>query len=271
MVALVRDRARDKSAEYGTIEVVPRADFREEFGREYASGQHLTAMGPTGRGKSRLINRELLMKAASRDRKAVILHGKVSGRDPEVPEISEHTGMRVVHEWPPTKRFRDRDSRGYILVPLKRPGESVEQENAILHQNFRQAIHDNYADTKHDTITVVDESHQAQQTLKLRDDIEAPLMRGAPHNACWNLLQRGRWVSYLCYDAPEHIFIFYDSDSSNRQRYSEIAGVDPDYVMHVTERLKRYSVKRGATGKATISECLYIRHSGPDLMIVDIK
>jgi hypothetical protein len=262
---------RDKSSQYGTIEVIPRADFRKEFGREYGSGQHLTGMGPTGRGKSRLIGRELLTVCANPDRKAVMLHGKVKGRDPEIPQVAEAANLRVIHEWPPSPRYGDRERRGYILMPLTRPGETVEDENAILRAEFRRAIHDNYANTKRDTITVVDESHQAQETLKLKADIEAPLMRGSPHNACWNLLQRGRYVSYMCYDAPEHIFIFYDSDSTNRQRYSEIAGVDPDYVIHVTEGLKRYSVKRGATGKATISECLYIRHSGPDLMIVDIK
>ena len=261
---------RDRSQSYGRIEVISRKDFTREFGREYGSGQHVTALGPTGKGKT-VLSKQLLKATIGPKRKALVLHGKIKNKDHVVQEMEKDLNMRTVAKWPPDREWGDRKRNGFILVPLTHAAGSVEEENQILATEFRKGIHDNYANTKSDTITLVDESHQAQETLGLKKDLEGPLMRGAPHNAEWNNVQRGRYVSYHCYDAPEHLFVFYDPDQSNRQRYSEIGGVDPHYLMAITEGLKTYTVKRGKTGKATISECLYIRRSGPQLMIVDVK
>lgn len=269
-VKMAAIQTRDNTSEYGRVEVVPRKEFVREFGKEYGSGQHVTALGPTGKGKT-VLTSQLLVVCASPKRKAVVLHGKVKNKDHVVSEMPKKLNMRMVHKWPPDPEWGDRKRNGFILVPLVKPGDSTAEENAILATEFRKAIHSNYANTKHDTITVVDESHQAQETLKLKGDLEGPLMRGAPQNAEWNNVQRGRFVSYHCYDAPEHLFVFYDPDRTNRQRYSEIGGVDPQYLMQLTESLKTYTVKRGPTGKATISECVYIRRSGPVIQIVDVK
>jgi hypothetical protein len=92
-------------------------------------------------------------------------------------------------------------------------------------------------------------------------------MRGAPIVSQWSLLQRDRYVSYHAYNAPEHIFIFYDPDKANVDRYSEIGGVDPKYVHGLVSNLKTYRTQKGTT----ISETLYIRRSGPELLIVDVE
>src|SRR5215469_3154742 len=267
MVALT-SAPRDRTAEYGSVEVVPRQEFVDEFGQEYSSGQHVTKLGPTQRGKSTL-TAQLLMVCANRDRQALVLHGKIKGRDPVIPRMADQLDMRVINEYPPKWRWGDANRRGFILVPLTKTTDSVDAENAVLAGQFRKGIHANYQNTKKDTITVIDEAHQAQETLKLKKDIEGPLMRGAPNAAIWNNIQRGRYVSYHCYDAPEHLFIFYDPDVSNQKRYSEIGGVDPMYILQITKGLKRKTVKtNGGRSKATVSECLYIARGGPRLMIV---
>lgn len=266
-IPLQRSRIRDRSAEYGTIEVVPQDDFDRDFAANYASGQHLTALGPTRRGKTRR-TRRMLKQVASPDRKVLVLHGKIRGRDPEIPEMAQDLNLRVIDEYPPDYRFGDRKRNGYILVPLTHPTESVDEENAILAREFRKGIHANYSNVKHDTILLVDESHQAQETLKLKRDLEGPLMRGAPQCSEWNNIQRGRFVSYHCYDAPEHLIIFYDPDLSNQKRYSEIGGVDPEYIRHVTKGLKRRTIKTKGGDTATISEALYIKRGGPYLCII---
>jgi hypothetical protein len=268
MAMLANDRRRDSTAEYGDVEVVPRQEFVRDFGQEYASGQHVTKLGPTQRGKSTL-TAQLLMTCANRDRQALVLHGKIKGRDPVMVRMANQLDMRIISAYPPNWRWRDGSSRGFILLPLTNTTESVDAENAILAREFRKGIHSNYQNTKRDTITVVDESHQAQETLKLKKDIEGPLMRGAPNAAVWNNIQRGRFVSYHCYDAPEHIFIFYDPDISNQKRYAEIGGVDPQYILQITRGLQRKTVStNGGRNKATVSECLYIRRGGPELMVV---
>jgi hypothetical protein len=210
----------------------------------------------------------MMKRVVSPDRKGLVLHGKIRGRDPEIPEMAQDLNMRVISEYPPDWRWGDRKRNGYILVPLTRPADSVDQENSILIAQFKPAIHGRYSDIKHDSIILIDESHQAQETLKLKKDLEGPLMRGAPQCAEWNNIQRGRFVSYHCYDAPEHMLIFFDPDVSNQKRYSEIGGVDPQYIRYVTSGLQTRTIKTKGGQTATISEALYIRRGGPYLCIV---
>jgi energy-coupling factor transporter ATP-binding protein EcfA2 len=99
MVALTSG-PRDRTAEYGTIDVVPRDEFVRDFGQEYSSGQHVTKLGPTQRGKSTL-TKQLLVVCANPDRKALVLHGKIKGRDPVISEMSNELDMRVINTYPP--------------------------------------------------------------------------------------------------------------------------------------------------------------------------
>lgn|SRR5487761_16215 len=246
------------------VETASRQEFLDEFRQDYKPGQHVTLIGPTGRGKTTL-GGQMLIKVTSPEHKAVILHGKIKGRDRTIPKLAEAGNYRITDHWPPRYDPRDRKRNGYIVRPLNKPGETNEQETAILRQHFRSAIRDNYhAKAKNPRITVLDESHQAQHDLKLKTDIESPLMRGAPDNAVWNFVQRGRFVSYHCYDAAEHLIIFYDSDLSNQKRYSEIGDVDPEEIVYLTQNLE---TKRVADGR-TISQALYIRRGG-GMYIVD--
>jgi len=269
-MVVTNGRVRDKTSEYGTIEVVPRKEFVRQFGKEYGSGQHYTALGPTRKGKTRL-SRQLLKVCVSPERKGLVLHGKIKGRDPEIPEMAKDLNMRTISEYPPEWRWGDRKRNGFILVPLERPAASVAEENVILEKQFRQGIYANYSNVSVDTIMLVDESHQAQETLKLKKDLEGPLMRGAPQCAEWNNIQRGRFVSYHCYDAPEWIVIFHDPDVSNQRRYSEIGGVDPQYIRNVTSGLQTRTIKtNGGHDTATISEALCIKRGGPYLCIISM-
>jgi hypothetical protein len=262
----MQDYGYRKHARSPGLEVVPRDEHLRRFGKDYSPGQHVTKLGPTGRGKTTLSG-EMLGKVISPDFQVVVLHGKIQGRDSAIPRMAERYNLRIVHTWPPppSLKYRKKKINGYILMPLQHAGESTIEENALLQAEFRRAIHSNYAETKVPTITHVDESHQAQETLKLKTDLEGPLMRGAPHNAEWNNVQRGRFVSYHCYDAPEHIIIFYDPDESNQKRYAEIGGVDKNAIIDHTSNLR---TERAASGQ-TISQALYIRRSGPEMYIID--
>jgi len=229
-------------------------------------------MGPTGRGKTTLC-KQLLVTVISPDRKALVLHGKIKGRDPVIGQMAEDCNLRIISSYPPrpdvretAKHGRDKYRNGYILRPLDRHAENAAEENEILSREFRKGIHANYTtSSRKKRITVVDESHQAQETLKLKGDIEGPLMRGAPDNSVWNLLQRGRFVSYHCYSAPEHVIIFYDPDRTNQQRYSEIGDVDPEEIVAITSNLR---TERSRDGR-TISQALYMRRGDRYMCIVD--
>src|SRR5215831_2252523 len=139
MATLARDRTRDRTAEYGRIDVVPRQDFVREFGQEYSSGQHVTKLGPTQRGKSTL-TAQLLMVCANPNRQALVLHGKIKGRDPVMVRMSDQLDMRIIDTYPPNWRWGDGNRRGFILLPLTKPTDTVQAENAILETEFRKGI-----------------------------------------------------------------------------------------------------------------------------------
>jgi energy-coupling factor transporter ATP-binding protein EcfA2 len=249
--------------------VIPRKQFIRDFANNYAPGQHVTFLGPSGRGKTRLMGQLLI--AVSRhdpDEDVVILHGKIKGRDKTIEKLSRAGNFPIVAKWPPSaysRRIRHRNSRGYILRPLDKPGESVASENKLVAGEYKRAIHQSYHARKRPVIVVVDEAHQTHNDLKLRTECEGPLMRGRPMCAMWSLLQRGRYVSYMVYDQAEHVFIFWDPDKTNQERYSEIGGVDPKQLIELSRKLKTKTVADGST----ISQCLYFRRSGNTLSIVD--
>ena len=255
------------------IETISRRDFLAEFGHDYGRGQHVTFLGPTGRGKSTLAY-QCLNQVITPDLQVASLHGKIKGRDPVVNKAARSLNLRVVaalpdqaHRWYDKKRKYN----GYLLVPLLKPGKTIADENALLADAFGDAIHHNYKQTGTPTITHINEAHQTQNELKskqypkgLKELCEAPLMRGGPDNAEWNEIQRGRYVSYHCYGAPEHMFVFYDDDRDNRKRYADFGTADPQVIEYVCSQLKTARARDGRT----ISQCLYMRRSG-GMFVVD--
>jgi hypothetical protein len=256
---------RREAAEYSArqVPVVSRDEFIAWFCENYHVSQRLTMIGPSGRGKTKLCFQLLKVVTSEKPKgvKAVVLIGKIKKRDRTVLEAAKSLDMIVVHEWPPSPRakFRGDRRRGWILVPLAKPKlDTAKQENQVLHDEFGKAVHSNYhTSPAKPRITVVDESHQAQNELRLKEDIEAPLMRGRPDNAVWSLIQRGRHVSYHCYEA-EHIFVFYDSDDNNQERYSEIGDVDKKEIVAITSKLETREIASGEI----ISQCLYMNRTG---------
>ena len=247
------------------VERIPRREFVREFGKDYVPGQHVSLFGPTGRGKSRLTY-QLLGETISPDHQVYSLHGKVRGRDPVVMGVANKYHLRMVTELPSKARQRidqKRKFNGYIIAPLDKPMTPKEEYDA-LHDAFGTAISQNYRTTGRNTITHINEAHQTQKDLKLMEEVEAPLMRGGPDNAVWQEAQRGRFLTYHTYSAPEHIFVFLDPDSDNRKRYSDFGCADPREVYDITSNLKTQRVRDGRT----ISECLYIRRGSGDMYVV---
>lgn len=248
-------------------DLISQRDFDKEFQREFKDGHHFTAIGPTGRGKSKRTYRCLSL-VASPQRQVVSLHGKIKGRDPVIPEAARQCNLVVVSALPsPARQAYDRKYRhknGYLIVPLTKPGKSKEDEDRILKDAYRPAIQQNYSDTKHKTITHINEAHQTQVDLKLKGDCESVLMRGAPDNTMFSETQRGRYLSYHTYGAPEWMLIYYDDDANNRDRYKDFGCADPDEIAYLTANLKTAESKDGRT----ISQALVIRRRG-DMFIVD--
>lgn len=248
------------------IPTVSRATFLHSFAQRYQNGQHVTFLGPTQRGKTTLCI-ECLRVVITPERKCLILAGKPPGRDPGLLiKAPKELNLRVVKEWPPEYSYRDRKRNGWVLAPVQKMRDDKE-DDAELQRQFKKGIMWAFRQTKHPIITVADEAYQVQNDLKLKSVYEKPLLRGAPHNAMWSLLQRGAYASYLSYNAPEHLFIGYDPDMSNQARYGEIGGVDPKVVSQAVGQLKTDTAKTGGT----ISEFLYISRSRSEMCIISMS
>lgn len=264
------NRHADRDSAVDDVRIVPRKTFVEDFGENYTPS-HVTFIGPTQRGKTTLCF-ELLHEVLARNPKwrVVILHGKVKGRDHTIGDWAKKSNYRIVKSYPPGPALRPkhwkRNIKGHVLRPLPRKSDmSAREEERLLQDRFKEGISKNYHETRNVKITVVDERAQADKDLKLAQELDAPLQRGLPHNPEWNLIQRGKWVSYHCFDAPEHMFIYLDDDKSNRDRYSEFGCADPDVIYELVTKLKGKKVKTGGT----ISQCLYMRRSDRYMCIVD--
>lgn len=268
-MTLITRGYQDSDNHSRVIETIPRKEFLRSFGEDYTSASsvsHVTLLGPTGRGKSRLCY-QMLGRVIGPDLQVISLHGKIKGRDPVIEVAAKRLRLRIVPEVPSATRQkidRKRGFNGYIIVPLEHPGQTASAENTLLRVQFERAIHQNYRTTGRKTITHINEAHQTQQDLKLKESVEAPLMRGGPDNAVWQEAQRGSYLSYHTYNAPEHILIFYDDDAANRKRYSDFGMADPDEIQWLTSKLR---TERSADGR-TISQCLYIRRGG-GMYVVD--
>lgn len=265
-------RNDDWDAEAESVPVVDRKQFVKDFGKKYTPA-HVTFIGPTQRGKTTLCFQLLHEVMAHHPKwKVVTLHGKIKGRDHTIEEWAKKSNYRIVRSWPPGPAMRPkhakRNVRGYILRPLRKE-ESARDEEKLLKEEFGKAIRGNYHSTgaKRDAIriTLVDERAQADKDLRMSPDLDAPLQRGLPDNPEWNNIQRGKWVSYHCFDAPEHIFIFKSDDASNNERYAELGCADPEVIERILRNLETVKVKTGGT----ISQCLYIRRSDRFMCIVD--
>lgn len=251
------------------VPTIPRDVFVRRFARDYHPGQHVTFLGPSGRGKTYLAGQLAVATVKIHpDIDLRVLHGKIRGRDQTIERLARAGNLTIGPESRATwaqRHVTRRKARGHVIRPLEKPEPSVDAENKHIAREFAKTIHRSYHTTaKHPCILFVDEAHQAHNDLKLRTDLEGPLMRGRPVCGVWSLVQRGRYVSYMVYDQAEHLFIFYDPDRENQRRYSEIGGVDPNILITLSRRLKTETVKDGST----ISQALYFRRSGDYLCIV---
>lgn len=256
------------------LEVIPRQEFVRKFGKEYGGKpRHLTMLGPSHRGKSRLCV-ELLAVVISPDLKALVLAGKPPGRERTWSDETAHKlNLRIIERYPPGFDPRDKNRNGWMLRPRHTMTDPT-ADDAHIQDQFKKGIRGAYAtrpgrpkyaivkDTK--MITVVDEGHHVHENMKLKQDCEAPLMRGLPDNGMWTLAQRGRFLSYQCYDAPEDIIIFKDDDEENQARYGQFTGYNRREIIEVTSNLRTERVK---PENNTISEALYISRHG-DMCII---
>jgi hypothetical protein len=217
---------------------------------DYEPGQHVTIIGPNGRGKTTL-GFQLLGMSVTKEMQAFVLISKP--RDSTVDTWEKRLRFKTIEEFPPPYNFRK--PRGYMLRPYQSLRD-LDADNARLRTQFKKCMMSCYASQK-PTIVFADEVQELQTTLKLKAECEAYWKRGRSlDSGLWALAQRSAYNSQDMYNAPEHLVLFSDPDKRNRQRFGEIGGVDSDLVMEITEHLDPF-------------QALYIKRTGSHMCIIN--
>ena len=265
----IRRKSRAEIMRDYDVRTIDRRTYLKELRAERRNKPptHKTLLGPTHRGKTTLELQEL-HEEISPEKQAILLSAKPPHRDPVMNKAAEQLNLTIIDHWPPsmyeTRRAKWKNKNGWVVRPEQTLSD-LDRDHHNVRQHFRAAMLDAYS-TKDPLIIVHDEAHKIYNVYGLKKEYEAPLMSGLPDNASHSLIQRGRYMPYLAYDAPENLVIFNDPDLSNQKRYAEIGGVDPYVVISITKGLKTYETDQGFT----ISEFLHIRRAGPRLTVVDI-
>jgi hypothetical protein len=216
----------------------PRDVFLEEVW-DYAPGEHVTVLAPSGFGKTQL-SYDLLGVTMSKECPAVILVMKP--RDDTVTRYTAKHKLRTVRDWTPTagnavaRVFRDKP-KGWVLWP--RETGDPEADDARHEAIFQRAIRERYR--KGGTIVFADETYSLEREMGLTKDLNRIWTKGrSMGTGLWAASQRPRYISLWAYQS-HHLFLANDPDVESQKRLADIGGgIEPEVVRSTLSRLKRF-------------------------------
>jgi hypothetical protein len=233
---------RAPAVDLGDITTISRADFLAEYW-DYAPGDHVTVLAPSGGGKTHLAY-ELLGVTARPELQAVVFVMKP--KDETVVKFSKRYGFRTIRDWPPPtpERIRGRVFRqkipGYVLWP--RETDNPEADDRRHQAIFRRALRQLYRSArKHPNIVFADETYSLEQEMKLTRDVVRVETKGRSVGCgLWAASQRPAYINKWAYQA-QHLFLGFDPDVETQKRYGDIGGgIDPATVRAATASLGRF-------------------------------
>ncbi len=236
---------------------------RQEFMRErwsYGPGEHLSIMGPTqSAGKTTLLWDLLAATDTSWCRiPPTMLIAKP--RDKVVAAGISRLGYRETSRWPPRNGWFSDEPAGYAYWPRHLRNVDSEDNDKHISAMFRPAVHQLY--WSGDSITVADELYHLLAVLKMYGDVNRHLTQGGGMGSgIWFATQRPAGTQQgalpgFVFNSPTHTFLSRDPVRSNRKRFGEIGGVDPEIIEHATYTMPPFAF-------------LYIHRSGPKMCVVE--
>jgi hypothetical protein len=223
-----------------TVAEIERPDFLARYW-SYRAGDHVTVLGPTDCGKTHLTFE--LLDGAHRQTGIPPLFFATKPRDDLVAARGKELGYRRIKAWPPSIMDQARKPSGWLLWPPHTAEPDV--DDALHYQVFRNAMLQNYKAGGRrrnpvSSIQVWDEGGSLAKYLGLEREQQTILKRG---RSCkcggWTQDQRAAWLPQETYNCAEHLFLAWDPDKRNVERYDDIGGFDPGLVRDVTKTLEK--------------------------------
>lgn len=196
---------------------------------DWRQGEHITLIGPTGRGKTELTI-ELL-----KDIRSVVFFGTKRIDSTQVRLRS--MGYRTIAD---SAEINPDLARKFILRPPF-PNVSAGRLKELHRDVFREGIMTAYRQTG--WCLAVDEARYICDNLGLRDEMALVWLQGRSQgNTVIANTQRPRYVPLEAYDQATHIFMWTDRDGATVKRNAEILGLNYRDVRDIFRSMSKHDV-----------------------------
>lgn len=249
------------------LQCFDRAEFKSQRW-DYQLGQSVAILGPTGVGKTRT-GFEFLQATPGIPVTALVM----KPRDPEPAKWTRILGFKETAHWPPPPRWPWQERPpGITLWPHQSLTDHAADE-ALLYREFSTCLQDVYK--QGDQIIFADEVAglcdipTPQGKVAIKRHLNAIWSRGrAMGVGLWGATQRPfgdqgtTGISQHLLGSSSHLLMGRDPDRRNRQRYSEIGGLDPGLVEAALSELRLHPVESGGVVNY-VSDLLHVMKGGP--------
>lgn len=196
----------------------------------WVHGEHVTLIGPTGRGKT-----ELLIELIRPHVWVIFLSTKRVDRT--LTPLRE-MGYRIIrngHELNP-----DVDNR-FVVKPSWPSNLNAEQQNEYHRRIFDNILHRAFRQTG--WIVVIDELEYLYKHLKITASLDRLLTQGRSQgNSVFCGTQRPKNVTLHAYEQARHLFIWTQSDLTNVTRAAELTGINKKEIVPIVRSLGPHDV-----------------------------
>lgn len=218
------------------IEVVPWDDFRDSEFR-WEQGQHLTAVGPTGFGKSTLVGGLVHHRAQTSPRwHTTLIHTKpdtpgarrgAPASDKTISQLANHRDWHYLRKWAVPW-----DARSVILHPKWSPGSA--HTKAVVQSCLEDVWSRGYM-----AVVADDVGHLCR--MGMANDLRDYWQLGrAPGISLVSSLQRPAFVPLDCYSQATHVFFWRTNDDRDLKTIGGLNGVSSTTVREAVATLPKY-------------------------------
>jgi hypothetical protein len=244
-------RTRTRSAmPRQSVKLIDRRRFLRQVWA-YEGGQHVSFIGPTGAGKTRLAL-DLLAVTASEELPAYVTVMKAKDKTLGDFLRTHDRWKRVLNFPPPPVLPGVTKPVGYLVWPhhTNDPEADDVRHEEIFHRMHRQLY------VKGDNIVFDDEVVSLVREMNMKSDLTRIWTKGRSiGSGLWAATQRPAMVPLEMYDQAQHLFLANIKDKRSQDRFGEISGVDPELVVAVVRKLPRF-------------HWLYIRQEAGEMCVV---